>query len=69
MVENVEIAWLAGIIDGEGCIYGHWQNRRNASGGNVCIEIRVQATSMAMISKVAEICQKLGVFCVFEDSR
>lgn len=61
MATDLELAWLAGIIDGEGCICGHWINRKNKSGGNLSIEIRVEATSLAMITRIAEICESIGI--------
>lgn len=70
MIRDVEIAWLAGIVDGEGCIYGHRINQgRYATGGNICIEVRIQATSLAMINKIAEICDGIGVIYSIENSR
>ena len=58
MTRETDAAWLAGIIDGEGCICGYWTNRHNKTGGNVHVDVRIQATSMAMISRVFEICEK-----------
>lgn len=69
MVKNTDLAWLAGIVDGEGCIYGHWLNRRNATGGNVCVEIRIQVTSLTMIAKVGEICRELGVVFTVDEGQ
>lgn len=62
MVKDTDLAWLAGIVDGEGCIYGHWSNRgRHSTGGNVSVEIRIEATSSRMITRAAEICDALGI--------
>ena len=69
MTIETDLAWVAGIVDGEGCIYGHWTNRSKANGGNVCVEIRIQSTSMAMITKIVEICTALGIHVTFEDTR
>lgn len=67
MITDVQIAWLAGIIDGEGCIYGAWANRgRHSTGGSMGAQVRVQATSMAMISRVAEICAQADICAVVE---
>ena len=69
MVTELELAWLAGIVDGEGCIYGHYINRRNASGGNICVEVRIEATSSAMILKIADICKRADVFFTLDAHR
>ena len=70
MASEAEIGWLAGIIDGEGCIYGHFANRhRNSTGGNMAIEIRVESTSIAMIGKVALLCKDIGVHCTIDSNR
>ena len=70
MIKDVELAWLAGIVDGEACIYAHWVNRgRYRTGGNVCIEMRLQVTSMVMIARVAELCEAMGVQYSPEPSR
>jgi hypothetical protein len=62
MIKDTDIAWLAGIVDGEGCICGHWGNRgRYATGGSLSVEIRIEATSAVMISKVQQICQSVGI--------
>lgn len=70
MLKDTDIAWLAGIVDGEGCIYGHWINRgRHATGGNVCVEIRIEATSAAMIQRVQQICDAAGIFATVDLNR
>lgn len=70
MATEAELGWLAGIIDGEGCIYAHWQNKRKYStGGNVSVEIRVEAVSFVMISKCASICDGIGVGYTIESGR
>lgn len=70
MIKDTDIAWLAGIMDGEGCICGHWANRgRYSTGGTVAVEVRIEATSFAMIAKVAEIYEALGVVFTFDGER
>lgn len=70
MATEVQIGWLAGIIDGEGCICGHWTNRgKYSTGGSVSVEVRVDATSLAMIMKIASICTDLGVAFALEGPR
>lgn len=70
MATEAELGWLAGIIDGEGCIYGHWINRyRSNTGGNVVVEVRVESSSLAMIAKVILICDDIDVHCTFDGNR
>jgi hypothetical protein len=67
MATEAELGWMAGIIDGEGCICGHWNNRgKYSTGGNVSIEVRVEACSIAMITKATSICKDLGVHFTVE---
>ena len=69
MATEIELGWLAGILDGEGCICGCWSNRRNGIGGNVYVEVRVESCSVAMIVKVAMICADIGVHTAVENDR
>ena len=62
MADKTQIAWAAGIIDGEGCICGVSKNVHRKSGQfSVAVDIRVQTVSFAMISKLAQLCDDLEV--------
>lgn len=50
----IKLSWLAGIIDGEGCMYARRVKRRGKLGG-VETRLDIQATSMAMIDEIATI--------------
>jgi hypothetical protein len=50
MVKATDIAWLSGIIDGEGCIYA-----RQISIRSLTFRITIETVSETMIDKVREI--------------
>ena len=54
MINKIDIAWLAGIIDGEGCIYPHVTNKRQGN-HNLCFRVEAQATSIRMIDEIERI--------------
>src|ERR1041385_6632342 len=56
MVAATDLAWLSGIIDGEGCITAH-QNSIRSLGFRVAIE----SVSPVMFEKVTSILQQCGV--------
>lgn len=55
-VTEIEKAWLAGIIDGEGSIRIDYPNGKNASPSP---RVVVTNTDKAIIEKVADICKRL----------
>ena len=69
MVKEVELAWLAGILDGEGSVFAQMVNKCNNTGGNLSFEIRVEATSAAMIMKIARLYERLDLKFTFEADR
>jgi len=55
-VLETEKAWLAGIIDGEGCIRIDYPNGKNSSPSP---RVAITNTDFAIIEKAADICQRL----------
>jgi LAGLIDADG-like domain len=54
-----DVAWLAGIIDGEGCL----TSKRNSQRGLSCV-ITIESVSEAMVQKVLQILRDCGIaFC------
>lgn len=47
-MKETEIAWLAGLFDGEGCVWSRWPKRKN-----VIVEIKM--TDKATIERVNEL--------------
>lgn len=70
---EVELAWLAGIIDGEGNLDASVQNKKSGSNGDrndyFCPKVRIANTDMRMIRKVSEIyvAENLVFFYHFSD--
>lgn len=68
-ISKTELAWLAGIIDGEGCIYGRWRqhnkHRRKCDDGRIQyvlnVGISITNTDVFLIQKISEICEKMGI--------
>lgn len=59
-----ELAWLAGIIDGEGCIYAHLTNvGRNLKcpTGTLTFRIEVHTVSGRMVDAMEEIYRRRGI--------
>lgn len=63
MITNTELAWLAGLFDGEGCFCVRIMNRgRNLKSiGSIHCKVTVQATSKVMIDQIELIYIKLGI--------
>jgi hypothetical protein len=50
------IAWLAGIIDGEGCIYANWQKpMKGMAGPGMRVFVNVSGTHPSLIAKVSRV--------------
>ena len=58
-LNEVDKAWLAGILDGEGSLY----MPRNGSGFGYALKLEVYNTSHELLDKVMSIYQRLGVRC------
>lgn len=63
--KDPELAWLAGFIDGEGCLsaYIDKQSMRLKNGGNKVLDLKVKVTNthMPTIKKISEIYKKHGI--------
>jgi hypothetical protein len=51
---NTGLVWMAGLIDGEGCIYARTTNKTK----NLYIQVQIHAASKIMIDELAIICDK-----------
>jgi len=61
LVSEAEKGWLAGIIDGEGCVTLFFGVRRSGKMNNVSPQIIVGNTDKALIDRYADILGRLGV--------
>jgi len=63
VMQEISKAYIAGIIDGEGCIHGHVGNihKGYSTGGAIDVRVTVEATSLTMIKTLQEFCDELGV--------
>jgi hypothetical protein len=61
MITDLELGWLSGIIDGEGCIMAAWSNRKREVGGSLCVKVQIEACSDVMILRCAQLLQGLEV--------
>lgn len=59
--ENLELAWLAGIMDGEGTIGLNKVKKKTPKGYVVSPRIAVANTDKLMIDKVCEILKRYGI--------
>ena len=61
-MQEIEKAYIAGLFDGEVCIYARHINKGKCkTNGPVETRITLQATSLAMIEKVKEFYNSLGI--------
>jgi len=60
-MNEAELGWLAGIFDGEGCIWSEWSNSKRQVGGSLCILAQVEACSEAMIMRYASLLSEAGI--------
>ncbi len=54
MIRDIDLAWLGGIIDGEGTI-GNWKHNK----GGFRRELRVTNTNHILLNRVKQICEKI----------
>jgi hypothetical protein len=63
-MNDIDLAWLAGIFDGEACFYARLTSSGSVSAGrkNRCVETRieVQVTSSRMVDEIERILVALG---------
>ncbi len=57
--EGIELAWLAGIVDGEGCIGIYNRNKINK---NLVLNLAIVNSDEAILKKVEEIYKEFGVY-------
>jgi len=59
---SLDIAYLAGIIDGEGCPYFRVRKHTNNKSWQVSLVLELQTTSLAMMKKIQQIyMQEFGI--------
>jgi len=65
------IAWLAGILDGEGCIIAYWQKpNKDMAGPGVRVNVRFSGTHPTLIFKITHVLRSEGFkFCVAPHTR
>lgn len=70
MLNDRDIGWLAGILDGEGCLQVILSNRSKQykTGCSIAAEVRIEATSITMFDKVRRVLDALGVQYKFGNS-
>jgi len=56
MTSKENLIWLAGLIDGEGCIHSHMTGKNNPS-----IQVQVHCASKIMVDSIEEIYLKEGI--------
>jgi hypothetical protein len=57
--KDLDLAWLAGIVDGEGCISAYWWKQTNPAcpdNHSMRVSLQLSNTNAAMIRRVTEIC-------------
>jgi len=57
-ISKTELAWLAGIIDGEGCIVAYWKNQSKNGTYRLEVGVSIINTDVLMIKEISRICAK-----------
>ncbi len=61
ILNECEIAWLAGIVEGEGSVALSFWNRNNSPKPKIGVQIKIYNTDGGIARKAVEILEKLGV--------
>lgn len=66
-MDQLKLAWLAGLIDGEGCLYGLHKTSQHASKASadnrIEIKLEIHSASSRMIDAVSDILDTAGIVC------
>ena len=61
-MQDTDLAYLAGIIDGEGCLGAHLINKaRNPYGGNVSFKLAIDNCSICLIEKIQSYYEEMNL--------
>ena len=60
-INETDIAWLAGIIDGEGNLHVGRKTAKSNGRRYLDVKVRVSSTDMRMIKRISEIYQSIIV--------
>ena len=63
MIRDVDIAWLAGVFDGEGCVFVQ-RSRRSGNRVVYSLQLNLANTSTALIERYISILRGIGVHSV-----
>ena len=68
-VRDVDLAWLAGIIDGEGCFSIYFNNRKDASNPSISANLTITNSNRLLLNRCKEILDALGIKYFYHDPK
>lgn len=61
-MEETKLAWLAGLVDGEGCLHArHVQSNSGKTKNSIFVKLEIHSVSKNMIDAVCSILDDLGI--------
>lgn len=68
-MQNVDLAWLAGIIDGEGCFSIYTNVRSDAENSSISASLTITNSNKLLIDRCMEILDSLDVKYYYHDPK
>ena len=68
-VQEVDLAWLAGIIDGEGCFTIFINNRKDAMNPSISANLSITNSNVLLLNRCKEIFDALGIKYFYHDPK
>ncbi|HEY0048633.1 MAG TPA: LAGLIDADG family homing endonuclease [Pyrinomonadaceae bacterium] len=68
-VQDVDLAWLAGIIDGEGCFCIFTNSRKDAMKPSISANLTITNSNCLLLNRCKEILDALEIKYVYQDPK
>ena len=68
-VQEVDLAWLAGIIDGEGCFSIFINNRKDAINPSISANLTITNSNCLLLNRCKEILDALEIKYLYQDPK
>lgn len=68
-VQDVDLAWLAGIIDGEGCFCIFTNSRKDAMQPSISANLTITNSNCLLLNRCREILDALEIKYVYQDPK
>jgi hypothetical protein len=68
-VQDVDLAWLAGIIDGEGCFCIFTNSRKDAMNSSISANLTITNSNCLLLNRCKEILDALEIKYLYQDPK